>query len=410
MVRKLKHVAKLVSRKTKSKARPYVGLENVESWTGKLTGIYANDVEGDSKDFEAGHVLFGKLRPYLAKAILADFAGRCTSEFLILEATNLHPQFLLFTTLSEGFVKTVDSSTFGAKMPRAEWSFIGNMKIPIPPYSEQQSIAGFLNKKMQVIEKIIERSHKLASLLQEKRLAIISQAVTQGISSSVSMKDSGLPWLGKIPAHWKLTKLKFACTINPKKIEIANFPSNYRVSFLPMEKIGEDGKLILDDTRPLREISNGFTYFRDNDVIVAKITPCFENGKGSLCANLTNGIGFGTTELHVLRPHKVFDNKFIFYWTRSHPFLKIGESMMQGSAGQKRVPPDFIQNFTIAYPESLEEQQSIVQFVEDKTHTIDFLLERISRRIDKLQQYRRSLISATITGKVDVREEEVACQ
>src|SRR4051812_20408765 len=115
----------------------------------------------------------------------------------------------------------------------------------------------------------------------------------------LKMKDSGLEWIGNIPEHWKIVKLKFVCIINPPKSETSDLPPNYTVSFLPMEKIGEDWNLMLNEIKELADVYEGFTYFRNGDVIVAKITPCFENGKGSLCKNLKNGIGFGTTELHV---------------------------------------------------------------------------------------------------------------
>ncbi|NLE57272.1 MAG: restriction endonuclease subunit S, partial [Planctomycetes bacterium] len=117
-----------------------------------------------------------------------------------------------------------------------------------------------------------------------------------------------------------------------------------------MEAVHEYGGLTLDQTRPLAEVATGYTYFRDGDVLAAKITPCFENGKGSIADGLVNGIGFGTTELHVLRPWAELDRRFLFYATISHPFRHLGAAEMYGAGGQKRVPDDFIRDFRQPVP------------------------------------------------------------
>ncbi len=123
-------------------------------------------------------------------------------------------------------------------------------------------------------------------------------------------KDSGVEWLGKIPEAWEVKRLRYMAEINPSKSEVDDVDLDQAVSFLPMESIGEDGSLDLDTARPLGSVYQGFTYFRDNDVLIAKITPCFENGKGAIAENLRNGIGFGTTELHVLRSGSELDRRF----------------------------------------------------------------------------------------------------
>ena len=94
-------------------------------------------------------------------------------------------------------------------------------------------------------------------------------------------RESGVEWLGCTPAHWQTKRLRFACDLNPRKTEVSWLPDDTEVSFLPMEMIGEDGSLDLSDTRTIDSVWQGYTYFRDGDVILAKITPCFENGKGA---------------------------------------------------------------------------------------------------------------------------------
>src|SRR6185503_5774269 len=111
-----------------------------------------------------------------------------------------------------------------------------------------------------------------------------------------------------------------------------------QVTFLPMEAIGEHGELDMTTVRDLDEVRTGYTQFFDGDVLVAKITPCFENGKGALVTGTLNGVGYGTTELHILSPGPDLDGRFLYYTTVSEPFRKLGEARMTGAAGQKRVP------------------------------------------------------------------------
>jgi type I restriction enzyme, S subunit len=209
------------------------------------------------------------------------------------------------------------------------------------------------------------------------------------------LKDSGIEWLDEVPDHWEVKRLRFVCEINPSKAEVSGLLEGYPVSFLPMEKVGTDGVMVLNETRSIGDVLQGFTYFRNEDVIVAKITPCFENGKGALCQNLTNGIGFGSTEFHVLRSRPGHDPKFIFYLTRSNLFRSLGEAFMIGSAGQKRVPEDFVSSFVAGFP-PFKEQQVIATFLDRKTAELDELIRLNKRLIELLQEKRQALISHAV--------------
>lgn len=201
-----------------SDAPNYIGLENVESWTGRFienTGPTQmdsdiSDSQGTSVSFKAGDVLFGKLRPYLAKALLAQSDGVGTTEFLVLRPNDgLNARFFLYVLLSSNFVSLVDSSTFGAKMPRANWDFIGSITVPIPPLATQRRIADYLDAETAQIDALIAEKERMLALLAEKRAALVSRAVTRGLDPAVALKSSGLEWLGEIPAHWKVVRLKF---------------------------------------------------------------------------------------------------------------------------------------------------------------------------------------------------------
>ena len=118
-------------------------------------------------------------------------------------------------------------------------------------------------------------------------------------------KETGIEWLPQVPAHWEVKRLKYCCDkINPTKKEIRTLPLSTEVSFLPMENIDTKGNFDLSINKPLSEVIDGFTYFKDLDILLAKITPCFENRKGCLVSGLKNSVGFGTTEFHVLRANK----------------------------------------------------------------------------------------------------------
>lgn len=173
-----------------------------------------------------------------------------------------------------------------------------------------------------------------------------------------------------------------------------------QVTFLPMENIGEQGKLDCSLSRDIDDIANGYTQFFDGDVLVAKITPCFENGKGALVRGTLNGVGFGTTELHVLRPTREIDARFLYYSTVSACFRQRGEAAMFGSAGQKRVPEEFVRNFRVSLP-PLEQQCAIADFLDRKTGQLDALVEAKRRVLELLFGKRQALIARAVTRGID---------
>ncbi|EGN5706450.1 restriction endonuclease subunit S [Campylobacter upsaliensis] len=175
-VKKLKYLATLRNQKSNDSDFK-VGLENIESQTGKY--ISTNEVvfEDSGIYFYKNDILFGKLRPYLAKVFLADREGVCVSEFLVLTPKKQCGNFLKFLMLSPLFISVVDGSTYGSKMPRASWEFIGNLKIPLPPLQEQKEIAEFLDSKVAQINSAIEKTKKQIELVKEYKNTFINEAV-----------------------------------------------------------------------------------------------------------------------------------------------------------------------------------------------------------------------------------------
>ena len=207
-------------------------------------------------------------------------------------------------------------------------------------------------------------------------------------------------WPPESSRGWPVLRLRFCATVNPSRSELNGLPEETEVSFVPMESVCEYGGLRLDQAKLLADVSTGYTYFRDGDVVVAKITPCFENGKGSIAQGLTSGVGFGTTELHVLRPTQRLDPAFLFYLTISHPFRSIGAAYMYGAGGQKRVPDDFVRDFRHPIP-LLDEQRAIAAFLNCETARIDALIEKKLRQIELLHEKRAALISHAVTKGLD---------
>lgn len=214
-------------------------------------------------------------------------------------------------------------------------------------------------------------------------------------------KDSGVEWLGEVPAHWEVKRLRYVAELNPSKTEVRTLPAERSVSFIPMEAIGEDGSLSLVQTRQIGEVLAGYTYVREGDVTIAKITPCFENGKGAVMRGLQNHVGFGTTELIVMRPQSsLTTSEYLYRVVSSEPFRVLGESSMYGAGGQKRVPDDFVRNFKIAWP-PYKEQVEIQAFLDHETARIDALVEEQKRLIALLKEKRQAVISHAVTKGLD---------
>ena len=194
------------------KGTGYIALEHVESWTGRVTNEAAEPGDGQLKHFEAEDVLFGKLRPYLAKVVYAESPGVCVGEFFVLRARmGISPRYLAFVLRSKLAIDWISGSTFGARMPRADWTFVGDVSIPVPGPTEQTSIARFLDHATSRIDRYIRAKEKLIALLEEQQRTYIELAVTGQIEARTgrrfsTYKRSGLDWLGEMPEHWQLVR------------------------------------------------------------------------------------------------------------------------------------------------------------------------------------------------------------
>lgn len=309
--------------------------------------------------------------------------------------------YLKYIVAFSGFKRHIDFECEGGAQDNIGKGEIGDFLTPVPGLAEQKTIAVYLDRKTAQIDNLIAKKERMIELLKEERTAIINQAVTRGLNPEAEMKDFGIDWLGKIPKHWEIKRLKYVANINPQRPD--GIPDETKVVFIAMESMNTDGTYDNSVVRPYLDVKSGFTYFAEDDVIFAKITPCFENGKGALLHNLGTSMGFGSTEFHVLRAVKSkTTSKYLYFLTISGLFRKLGEAFMQGVAGQKRVTNDFVQDFIIGVP-PVDEQEAISAYLEQKIKGIDTQIGRENRSIEYLKEYRASLISEVVTGKIDVR-------
>lgn len=275
--------------------------------------------------------------------------------------------------------------------------------LPVVPAVEQRLIAQFLDTSAAKIRRFIRNRRRLIELLNEQQRTIVAQAIIRSAAVHPSQQPSNIEWLPAIPKHWNVLKLKRLARVNPARTESADRrTSDAQVVFLPMERVSADGYVDMSERRPLQEVWQGFSYFKRGDVVVAKITPCFENGKGACLDNLTTEIGFGTTEFIVLRPSDSVSPKFLYHLTMLPEFRARGVESMTGAAGQQRVSPGFVANFVVPVPRR-DEQDAIVSRIRQETASLAAAIARAAREVELIQEFRTRLIADVVTGKLDVR-------
>ena len=209
--KKMKHISKFIQNKYSSDygLLPYIGLENIASWSGGFISTNSQYDREQSLICEPEDILFGKLRPYLAKVYMNDRLCCCSNEFAVIRVNGQNKRYMWYQLLSHGFIFEIDRSTYGTKMPRANAEFIRNVFVALPSEIEQQKIANYLDKMCAEIDAVLEKTR--ASIEEYKKLkqAVITQAVTKGIRGDRPMKNSGIEWIGEIPAEWSVVRQKY---------------------------------------------------------------------------------------------------------------------------------------------------------------------------------------------------------
>lgn len=395
-IRRIKYAALIKSEKVASAGSlmPYIGMENVQSWSGKILEG-GSEVEGLAMTFKKGDILFGKLRPYLAKVAKPAFSGICSSEFLVFEpAGESIGDYLAYALRSFDFISLVNGSTYGAKMPRANPSFVANAKIPFPPLPEQRAIATFLNRKCTAIDEAVRIKEEQIKLLRERRQILIQQAVTRGLNPDATMKDSGIDWIGEIPAHWEAVPLKRLFQERNERT------SNGTETLLSLRMI--------EGLVPHDEVSS-------KAILDAELVGYKKVYPGQLVMNrMRASIGlFGIVDqLGLVSPdYAIFDMRddlfgpFYLNLFKTDPmgtrFRVSSRGLGTGSSGFMRLYTDDFGAISVPVP-TREEQQEIVGYIDGVTDKINGAISIKQDQIATLKEYKTSLINAAVTGKIKV--------
>lgn len=268
----------------------------------------------------------GKFEAYQRTYVLSDFK-RITARYLF---------FVLESTLKE----TVSKQKLGNTMPYIKLGMLENFEIPLPPLEVQEHIVAELDNYQKIID------------------------------GAKQVVENYKPTF-KIDPEWEMVELGKACNFNPKKTEVKNVSENTEVSFVPMANLNAHKMLFhVNQIKRKAEVYQGYTYFKENDVLLARVTPCFENGKSGIARNLRNDIGFGSSEYFVFRSKKDILSEWIYYFISSLNFIESGKLHMTGTGGLQRLTKDYATKYKIPLP-SLEIQQQIVARIEKEQKAVE---------------------------------------
>ena len=275
---------------------------------------------------------------------------------IVIDDTKVSNRFVAYmmTALADRMVSLASGGTF---KEISKSNFL-TLSIPLPPLEKQEQIVAELDSHQKIIDG--------------------ARQVVENYKPTIQNNS-----------HWETVRLGDICELNPRKSEVKDFEGN--VSFVPMAMVSEtDMYFSVQEQKPLKEVYTGYTYFRDDDVLLAKVTPCFENGKSGLAKKLENGIGFGSSEFFVLRatPEKVL-SEYIYYIINSNRFISEGTPQMTGTGGLRRLTKDFVLNYPVSLP-PLDEQRKIVNQTEEEIAIVEQnkrLIEIFEKKInDKISE------------------------
>lgn len=377
-----------------------VGLENIEGWTGHFIQT-DSEFAGEGIQFRQGDILFGKLRPYLAKVWLAGKPGQAVGDFFVLRPCAIDGEFLHKYILTSAVIDNLNASTIGAKMPRVGWEDMSALEVTLPPYKEQVQIARFLNHEVTRIGALIEEQQRLIELLKEMRQAVISQAVTKGLDPTVPMKDSGVEWLGEVPAHWAVRKLK-----NLVSVRGGSTPSKEVESYWE----GDIPWVSPKDMKSER-ISNSIDHVSDSAIDDGSLN-MVKSGAILIVVRgmiLIHSVPVAITDVDVtinqdmkaMTPCEDLSSDYLsllLQGVRDAVFQYIDSS----AHGTRKLEWERFELMDLPIP-SRAEQIRIVNSIEMQRRAIDDLTEQATSAIALMKEHRSALISAAVIGKIDVR-------
>ena len=331
-------------------------------------GCFTTDDVGPAfiRVFKPGQILYGSRRTYLKKIAVADFEGVCANTTFVFETKDPHAfeqRLLPFIMLSKDFTTWSIAKSKGSTNPYVLFSDLADFEFELPPLEEQKVLVD----KLWAAYRLKEAYKKLLVATDE----MVKSQFIEMFGNPLSLNQKN-----------ELKRLGECCILNPRRPNIALCDTD-KVSFIPMPAVSEDGYLVDMADEEYGKVKKGFTYFENNDVLFAKITPCMENGKGAIVHGLTNGIGMGSTEFHVLRPINGISSP---YWllalTRMPIFRERAAKNMSGTGGQKRVSASYLDHFMVGLP-AIEEQRRF-EAIYKQADKSKFELKQCIENIDKV--------------------------
>jgi type I restriction enzyme S subunit len=386
----------------------YVALEHVEGWTGRLRPA-DSDVAFNSqvKRFRAGDVLFGKLRPYLAKVTRPTNGGVCVGEFLVLRphGPGGSAPYIEQLLRSKPVIDALNSSTFGAKMPRADWQFLGGMPIPLPPLPEQHAIVRFLDHADRRIRRYIRAKQKLIKLLEEQKQAIIHRAVTRGLDPNVRLKPSGVEWLRDVPVHWEVWQIgHFAAVGNgstPARGD-ARYWSGGTYPWLNSSSV--NAGTIKSSDQFVTEVALSECHLPrvpSGSVLVAITGQGKTRGTAAVLlmeATINQHIAFITPRRRSETASPEYLQMFL-----SGAYSELRRMSDDSGSTKGALTCEDLRRFRVVLPPA-DEQREIVRRTHGATAEVEAALRLAEREMSLLREYRTRLIADVVTGKLDVRE------
>lgn len=379
---------------------PYIRVQNL-SWDGKIdisNAVYiSEEIQKANKksNLFPGDILIAKTGATIGKLGLISEEikeANTTSSVgkLTVDLKFFNPKYILYCFQSKNFN---DQMWLEASQKSAQPGFniddLIEFELAIPKRTEQTQIANYLDYKTGLIDAIIAQKETLIKKLKEQRQAIINEAVTKGLNPNVKLKDSGIKWLGDIPEHWELVKLKYLVNHSTAK---GDGNSELKIALENIES--GTGRLLRNDEK---EFEGDLKIFEKDDILFNKLRPYLSK------VLIAPEDGECVSELLVFkaREKKVF-YKFLFHRLSSEQIISIVDSSTYG-AKMPRASIDFILELPIPVPE-ISEQEAISDFIDKKQRKIDISSNELKLSIEKLKEYRQSIISEAVTGKVDVRD------
>lgn len=405
---RLKDIVDLRAEKVsvESEEENYLELEDLESGSGRILSRRSTlGVQSAVTRFVSGDVLFGKLRPYLEKYCQPDFDGYCTGEILAFFPRRIHGRFLFYQMGSDWLIQRCNALAYGAKMPRVNWpTQLALFDVPLPPVAEQEGIAAHLDSCCTAIDKAIVTKTKQIQTLDALRKAIIQRAVTLGLNPTVTTRNSGVEWLGPVPAHWSVHKLKRVFS----RVDYGISESTEQIGTHAVLKMGNivEGEIAFTKMEFVPEVASGLILER-NDLLFNRTNSLDQVAKaGIFRGNRADGVTFASYLVRLRANHKNHPH-YLSYLVNCDAFLGLARKMAIPSVQQANLNPTRYCRLEIPVP-PLPEQIEIASRLDDNSKQIREIEQRLRDQVCALTEYRRALIHECVTGKRRVPNGQVA--